>query len=55
MAEGVHKLQGGSEGRSLISRVASWHTVCYRYAAFRVPKMFGFNFLIPTRPYDFYR
>jgi len=21
---------------------------CYRYAAFRVPEMFGFDFLIPT-------
>jgi hypothetical protein len=52
MTEGVHKLHGGSEERSLIS--------CSTLSAidtqtFRVPKMFGFDFLIPTRPHDFYR
>ena len=31
----------------------SGHNICYIYAAFRVPKMFGFDFLISTRPDDF--
>ena len=41
---GARSCKPAPRAYALISHVASWHTICYRYAVFRSSKVFGFNF-----------